>query len=577
MLEPVRHHHSCPRQIEVTSRSRTVLFWGAGATASLGIHTTEKQAQFLRTLAPRPDESRSLNTRVRSALGDNVSDRWVEATCDLLKILGDRRSANGDNVSAADINDEQIQAMGRNWESNDEDILRKRIVELRSLYDWPALVAAINVCPGRATQPHSRAAVPSAASGFELIDLFNLLDMHHQSGHGFPDRDGTFLPPQRVLGARGALGLLLQSLSYVDWHTHARTHADLHHHYKLAVELARRMQSQGLQFAMRAAPDDFEQLCFILSDVSVVSMNWDPVGLWAQFVANRSFNRSPNVPHVSSPASRMQLFHDLGYFVAGPRVKKDHPGSRVWQPMNISSARQLNDRNHGADVRIRVSKYLFPHGCLWWRECPNCGKLSSFIGDVWQIDSETLLPPPPLKAFVHDIRFESWSKDDKEHCEWRLGKVDARTCVHCKTMTYAHHTPVIMQTSFKTPPPPFLEEIQREMRVVVQEADHIVLMGYSLPSDDVTYRAFLAARIRKAPENKVRCSVVGKEDGYESRWLYPEELQTKQNLPESVATARALFRPENVRFFGGGIPNAFLDGAAVTVHAVDRLLTWDRR
>ena len=160
--------------------------------------------------------------------------------------------------------------------------------------------------------------------------------------------------------------------------------------------------------------------------------------------------------------------------------------------MNISSARQLNDRNHGADVRIRVNRFLFPHGCLWWRECPNCGKLSSYIGDVWRVDSETLLPPPPLKAFACGIPFESWCKDDKERDEWCLGKVDARACVHCETLTYAYHTPVVMQTSFKTPPPPFLEEIQREMRVVVGEADHIVLMGYSLPSDDVTYRAFLA-------------------------------------------------------------------------------------
>ena len=395
---------------------------------------------------------------------------------------------------------------------------------------------------------------------FELIDLFNLLDMHHQSGHGFPDKGGTFLPPQRVLGARGVLGLLIQSLSYVDWHIRARRRADLDHHYNFAVEMGRRMQSQGLRFAEEAGPNDFEEQDFIRGDVSVVSMNWDPIGLWAQFVANRSLNRAADVPHVGSPARRMQLYHDLGYFVAGPRVQKDHLGSKVWQPMNISSARQLNDRNHGADVRIRVNRFLFPHGCLWWRECPNCGKLSSYIGDVWRVDSETLLPPPPLKAFACGIPFESWCKDDKERDEWCLGKVDARACVHCETLTYAYHTPVVMQTSFKTPPPPFLEEIQREMRVVVGEADHIVLMGYSLPSDDVTYRAFLAARIRKDSERQVMCSVVGKQVGYESRWLYPEELQTRDPLPKAVIQAQQLFGRDNVRYFGGGIPQVFLDG-----------------
>ena len=559
----------------MTSCSRTVLFWGAGATASLGLRKTAQQAEFLRELAPSPEKSdvSSLRTRVRTALGDCVPDRWVDAFSDLLEILGECGGTNAP-ISATEIHEKQLAAMARNWGCNDKDHLRNRIVELRSLYDWPALVDAINVFPSRAPQHHSKSTATLGDTGFELIDLFNLLDMHHQSGHGFPDKDGTFLPPQRVLGARGALGLLVQSLFYVDWHMCARTCAHLDHHYNFAVEMGRRMQSRGLQFAQRAEPDDFEERDFILSDVSVVCMNWDPVGLWAQFVANRSLNHAPNVPHVGSPARRMQLYHDLGYFVAGPRVQKDHSGSKVWQPMNISSARQLNDRNHGANVRIRVSKHLFPHGCLWWRECPNCGKLSSYIGDTWEIATKSLLPPPPLKAFVDTIHFDSWRQDNLERCKWDLGKVDARACVHCDTLTYAHHTPVVMQTSFKPPPPPFLEEIQREMRVVVQEADHIVFMGYSLPLDDVTYRAFLAARIRK--QSPVHCSVVDKQAGYESRWLYPEDLQTMGDLPEVVLAARRLFRPDNVRYFGAGIPEVFLDGGAtVTANSVDRLLRWE--
>ena len=161
--------------------------------------------------------------------------------------------------------------------------------------------------------------------------------------------------------------------------------------------------------------------------------------------------------------------------------------------MNISGARQLNDPDHGAHVRIRVSRFLFPHGCLWWRECPSCGKLSSYLGDTWKINSETLLPPPPLKAFASGVSFESWCKNanDEERPAWTRGEVDARACVHCETLTYAHHAPLVMQTSFKTSRPPFLEDIQREMRVVVEEADHIVFMGYGLPPDDVMYRAFL--------------------------------------------------------------------------------------
>lgn len=542
---------------------------------------TAQQAQFLRGLAPEPgnSEPEPVHIRVRNALGEDVPNRWVDAFSDLLQILGDRGTAKGHETSAADINAEALAAMARNWGRNDKAELRNRIIELRSLYDWPSLVAAINVCPTRAPQPRSKPTATSGNTCFELIDLFNLLDMHHRSGHGFPDRDGRFLTPQRVLGARWALELLIQSLFYVDWHNCARTHRDLDHHYDFAFEMGRRMQAQGLRFAEMAGPDDFEDLKFILGDVSVVSMNWDPIGLWAQFVANGDLNRTANVPHVGSPACKMRLYHDVGYFVAGPRVWKNHAGSKVWQPMNISGARQLNDRDHGADVRIRVSKYLFPHGCLWWRECPNCGKLSSYIGDVWEIDSESLLPPPPLKAFADNNQFKSWMpKEGKERDEWKIGRVDARACVHCETLTYAHHTPLVGQTGFKTAPPPFLEEIQREMRVVVQKANHVVFMGYSLPPDDITYRAFLAARVSKDPKSQVRCSVVAKQTDYDGRWLYPEELQDSESLPKVVSHAHELFGRENVRFFGAGIPDVLLDGGvAVTAHAVDRLLTWNRR
>ena len=241
--------------------------------------------------------------------------------------------------------------------------------------------------------------------------------------------------------------------------------------------------------------------------------------------------------------------------------------------MNGSSARKLNDPDHGAGICVRISKYLFPHGSLWWRECPNCGQPSSYIGDDWRMNSDTLLPPPPLRAFVDGINFASWNPDVE--CEaWNSGEVDARACIHCDELTLAHHTPLVTQTNLKTAPPPFLEGIQREMRVVVQSADHIVLMGYSLPSDDVVYRAFLAARTRR--DEKVRCSVVTRDSRSTSGWTYLGPSVRRTDLPLSVASAASVFGRENVRFHGGGFPAVVLDGGTnVTDAAVERLLQWD--
>ncbi|MCY4012266.1 MAG: hypothetical protein OXG82_06070 [Gammaproteobacteria bacterium] len=550
---------------------RTVVFWGAGATASLGFRVTDDQSRFLRRLAPRPDVDRPLRQRVRRALG-NVPARWKHALHDLLAILGDN-GRNADHNTRVDIvTTGQLRAMQRSLPGADARWRRARIAQLRTLYDWPALVAAINICPGA---PVARA---PAVDRFGLRDLFNLLDMHQQSGHGFRARDRTFLSPERVRAARNALGLLLQVLAYIDWHTCRGSAVGQHHlhlHRDFARALSRRVQERGIALADSTEREaDLEKPGFVLTDVGFVSLNWDPVGLWSQFVANREYNDPRRAPQIGPRNASLLSYHDLGHFVAGPRVEKPHAGSPVWQPMNESSARQLNDPKHGADIRVRVTKYLFPHGCLWWRECPNCGKLSSFIGDAWMVDSRTLLPPPPLARFSHGIAFKPWGDQVDEEGAWDRGEVDARACVHCGTLTYAHHTPLVTQTTVKSRPPPFLEEIQRDMRVVVEDADHIVLMGYSLPPDDVTYRAFLAARVRRSDRDPVRCSVIGKEAGYPPRWLSRSDIDAYVRVPRAVAAARALFRPENVRFYGAGVPNVFLEDDRVTDAAVDRLLTW---
>ena len=246
--------------------------------------------------------------------------------------------------------------------------------------------------------------------------------------------------------------------------------------------------------------------------------------------------------------------------------------------MNEAAAQRLNDPDHGARDRIRISKFLYPHGCVTWRECPDCGKLSSYLGDQWEKDSSVLILPPPLKSFVpEDVEFPHY-QNEKEIKECDRGSVDARACVNCDTLTYAHHTQIVMQSNFKGAPPPYIEEIQRDLRAVVQEADHIVFMGYSLPPDDVDYRAFFAARRSRDPERSVKCSVVVGTKG-DQRWLGPSELCDLGSIECSsrvtLKAAQELFGKDSVRFYGGGIPNVFLDGGKVTDSAVDRLLNWN--
>ena len=553
----------------MTQDSSTVIFWGAGATATLGMRTTVQQGNFLYDLATGEKDSLPLNQRVANAVGDGA-EPWVSALVDLLTILGDGNGKRHTHLTM--VTEQQMEAMRRNWSAGaDDDEIRGRILTLRTLYDWPALKAVIEVSPGEK-------GADGAGTNF-LTDLFNILDLHGHSSHGFRVEENVFLSPQQVTGARNALKLLIIAMFYIDWQRlrlDEERRQELGFHCGFAEALGRRMQRQGLERAHH--PHDSRK--FYMGDVSFASLNYDPIALWLQSIANRNLNRSPAVPHVGIPAHRLQIFHDLGHLIPSRRISARNPETR-WHPMNEATAQRLNDPDHGASDRIRISKFLYPHGCLTWRECPSCGKLSSYLGDLWEPDSPVLILPPPLKSFVpEDVEFPDYT-EGRERKEWDKGAVDARACVNCDTLTYAHHTQIVMQSNFKSAPPPFIEEIQRDLRVIVQEADHIVFMGYSLPRDDVDYRAFFAARRSRDSERPVKCSVVVGVNAEQRRWLSPSELRDLsasgigEDERRTLEAAQELFGKDRVRFYGGGIPNVFLDGERVTDSAVDRLLNWN--
>ncbi|MBD8736216.1 hypothetical protein [Sphingomonas sp. CFBP 13706] len=545
------------------SDDATVVFWGAGATASLRMRMTGQQGKFIVDLtgAGAPGR-RSLRSRVKRAVGPGVDGRYRRLLRDLLTILGDdAKSADGIHV----VSDEQIAAMRRSCAKGASvEHLSERIVALRLTYDWPALQAVMRICPG------------IRSDDFKINDLFNILDMHAPSGHGFRDQNGDFLDGRRLVGAKAALKMLLHTVLYVDYQTCIADPNALEPYRLFADWLGRRMQQDGSAFSK-----DFDRTEFIRSDISFVSLNYDPIALWAQFVANRDLNRGSRA--TMAGRGPLQLYHDMGHFIPSRRIE---PNKRpaLWYPMNEASAQRLNETGPAGGSRIRLTKFLFPHGCLCWRECPDCGKLSAYHGDEWDLWSESLIPAPPLKGFDRRKEYPNLGKlhpVDKKHRKterrlWKDGVVDARACLHCGTITTTQHSQTVMQSSFKQTPPSFIDEIQRDLRALVMGANHIVLMGYSLPPDDVSYRSFFAARQQRADGTKpVKCTIVDHKPGREGP-LGPSDLIPDDFKPGSaVRSAQEIFGRENVRFFGAGVPAVFCDAAGhVSDAQLETLFNW---
>lgn len=550
-------------------QTKSVIFWGAGATKQLGMRLTVDQAKFIQVLAGVKDpldKQPNVQERVTAALNrpSKGCDVLNLALVDLLTILGDE---DENHKSITKISADERNAMRRNMPAEtSQEAIDANIVHLRLTYDWPALKSIVRVCPG------------STSDAFQLNDLFNVLDLHGPAGFGFrapspvTDDGAQFLAARRLMGAKDALRMLLGVAFYIDYQDCIRDKTTTLKLYQdFATLLGRRMQEQGVALDQQGKPLD--QPDFYQGDVSFVSLNYDPLALWVQYIANRELNHSPDVSHVGSPAQKLQVFHDGGHFIPSRRIGK--PGN--WYPMNEAVAQRMNEAASGNDI-VRLTKFLFPHGCLCWRECPNCGKLSSFMGDEWKLDSPSLILPPPLWGFDKTPCPDTVKGDEleKRQSEWR---VDTRACVHCETLTHAHHTQTVMQSSFKSPPPSFIEEIQRDLRAVAMKANHFIFMGYSLPKDDVTYRAFFSARKQVYEKSKtngaaVRCTVIGKDDA-NIGWYNPTELDSEKFRKfDTITAARDIFGRANVRFFGGGVPDVFLENGVATEYALNRLLHW---
>ena len=543
--------------VKMRTGAETLIFWGAGATASLGLRTTQGQTLTVKKLVG----DKPLADRVTNVL--KAATAWTAPLHDLLLVLGDDTVKDIYRISP-----EARDAMGRHWTDKSSDALDSRVHQLRALFDWHALKEVVRACPGF-----------DKSENLRLQDIFNLIDLHVQSSHGFPVKSG-FMPPMRLLAARRALQLILNTLFYIDWQTAlSDKRADLNKHLEFARLLTEHHRQEGLRLAANLKYFDSRE--FYLGDIAFSSINYDPVALWAQFIANKEANATP--PYIGFPSVPLKIFHDFGIFMAVSSIgRKTNEKERVWYPLNEASAQRLNDRDHESR-RVRINKFLFPHGCLCWRECPSCGKLSAYMGKEWDFFSSALIPPPPLRGFIDLAKLTAFHETLDERDAWDRGEVDARACVHCGELTFAEHTQVVMQSNFKSQPPSFIDEVQRDLRVATQAANHIILMGYSLPPDDVTYRAFFAARTQRRQEDgdsPVQCSVVAGQ-GYGDIWHGPDGIDhqlSSMNKAESPFTALTaacdLFGRENVRFFGGGIPNVFCDGDSVSVQRFYQLINW---
>lgn len=528
----------------------TLVFWGAGATAALGMPSTAAIGKIVKDLT-----SKKSCSSIVEYLQTTCFKPIAEELALFLEIVG---VSLGESYLVPD----KASGVLAKMLPNSNDVSRRKVANRwRQVYDWESLKAVANTIN-----------VENDGAAF-LTQLYNVLDgsIVQQSGISAEIKGRqTLLHGECVRRARMLLDYFtIASLSSGYLNTLDGTPSQIERYVEFVEMLAKLMEDEGIRLSeyfavsgLQASEEKFyASRAFYLFSYAIVSMNYEPVFLWLLWNAHRNRNANPSC--IGSRNRMLKLLNDHSLFF-GIRKIEDELGESddsVWYPCNEPVVQRMNRHNYDHYVN-RVGKFFYPHGNVNFRECPNCGKLNISFGDAWGYRSKTLFVHNPFP----DKFTQDYSPKDPEKGQFNQGLQDVQQCVFCGNLLHTENVSMVPQSAFKGRHAPFIEEIQRDMKMNVEKAKHIVLLGYSLPSDDVIWRSVMAAK----KEGTKYCSVVCGFKG-EHKWMYGDELDAyckryekddhKEDFGYSaIKNAIDVFGKNNVRAYTGGIPQVWENG-----------------
>lgn len=555
----------------------TILFIGAGATAQLGMPQSDLQSKIFRGLAER-NKDNSLKNILSDSCDNKIFGKTPPFKGQDLEIMEAFICFLGDDLDKDwNLVDEEDLRYGRIvfGENVDETLLRSRILELRREYDWNGLKQIISVCPHNEKEDNL------------IRDIYTLLDMKIRERQGIKVKikenpitlgeEINIIECNRLSKVRNCVVLFTNILFANAWYGLSKgERAEYFQKYeKFLKSLVSILQKEGEKLASREY--EFNTPLFYSTSCAIVSLNFEIIFLWLLFNANRDANK--NGFYLSQTAQKMELWLNFGIPSKSRKIsgkKEERDTDKFFYSQSETSVFRMNEFTNPSTPIGRISPFFFAHGCCNWRECPSCGRMMYYLGDKWGSKSIHANPPFPIPLFENN----DFNRTDKEE-EWKKKlRFDSLECISCGAETKSSDAPMIMQTMIKGMPTSFLDEVQRESRVLLRKARHVVLFGYQLPPDDILWQESFAeaARSRMDSDDKAYCTVVV---GYlgEKRWLCGDEMMehvekyryTKDAIgfgAKAIENAVAIFGKDQVRAWCGGIPDVFGEGTETDVKEI---------
>lgn len=360
------------------------------------------------------------------------------------------------------------------------------------------------------------------SDSFDMMSFYNLVDMSITERRGFRCGEKVYSVDE-IQNFRSILLVLLQTLFGLLENNILRDKEQEFNKLKRFFKAIAKKELNKRRMQYINDSVDLQSRKFLFTDVEYISLNWDVLVLWAMMLAHKELNNS-NSNYISDKygISKLKVFNEFFAYLnssdTGSEKNKD------WFPYSQPVAFRLNDTEHPSDKRVVLFPTYFPHGQTHWLECPICGKLTMYLDKQFRVYSQNFAMSPKRQY----------------------------RCSHCDQRLNLENSAMLLQTSYKVKSP-YNEEIQRSMRIAINNAKRLVFIGYSLPNDDIEYRSIF--RISSSEPKKVY--VVLYQSGAPNKFIPAKEvLKNNNDNNEEIKRYCDIFGEENVQVNYAGFPDA---------------------
>ncbi len=449
---------------------KTLIFFGAGSTASLGLPTTAIQDSIFKDLVM---SDKPIKERLK---GKGLSDSLIEDLEETLTLLLD---GNGSlSNQEAEIKRKEAEKKFRKRIKDiiglpESNISRYLEVSFYSQYDWLAFKSIARAIYNNAEEKK-----------ITIQDVLTVITNSFLNRISLPTREifeedinrnkiKVYVNyPERLSGALKVYKLILYKI-FKHKVKEIRKHRK---RIKMYEEFCKSLVEEFISF-----PENLENITLnSVSSLSLATLNWDPIFPILFMKACKEKN-----DELISKKRRIYLGYGAPFLVV--KLSGRDKGLYIFDEDSVTLVNAMAlEEKEVCSGRMQLYKFFVPHGLFNMRVCPKCQNIFIILPtDVGKIKYNHLytifsLDPIPQKEDLEELnRLEKFQ--GKRFFPSRI------KCPICGTPTYFQDTFLQVQSIVKPEEPALIRKIYTDYAVSFSKAEHLIFIGYSFPIDDIPH------------------------------------------------------------------------------------------